>query len=233
MPIALIMMLLAGTGFLYHWEMLGLDPLLRSEMKDHDLRIVEITDEDYSNYFCETSPLDRDVLSKLIGTIASAKPKLLVVDLDVTPTRSEPKSVPLNIQAAYPLQVIIWPQMTKSTGKAGSKLKLAPSLEGIAKSHLGVPIFPREQDGLVRSYQRFVPVEINGKQKFWPTLPWQAFRGGTVSEDDGHEEEPLYFNFGADRYALDHTDMASVMQDLTPSVLASNFEGKTVILGGN
>lgn len=236
-PIAVVMMLLAASGSLYSWEMFGLDPLLRSQIyKDPEIRIVEITDYDYRNYFDETSPLKRETLKSLIVTIASAKPRLLVVDLDVTPTKAERQPLPVQVQEATPSQLIIWPQTTERVVTGSSELRLSPLPRNIEKSHLGVPLFPRERDGLVRAYSHYVPVEYKGLPRLWPTLPWEAFRGGTVSDKsrEGQEDE-LYFNFSGDRYAFDHTDVASIrrLDGSHSAALANNFKGKTVILGGN
>jgi CHASE2 domain-containing sensor protein len=238
--IALIMAVFVGKGVLYSLEMSGLDPLLRwSAFKDPDIRVVEITDEDYSKFFKETSPLDRKDLRAVILKIANAKPKLLVIDLDVTPTKDERDHnvtpLPVQVQNDVPGTLIIWPQTTARPHLYGSEIELPLPPAAIPSTHFGVPLFPRERDGMVRAYMRYVPVIYKNRPTSWPSLAWQAFRGGTASEKPRTEEEEpdlLYFNFGSDRYAFGHTDIESIMQR-DNAELASNLGGKTVILGGN
>ncbi len=246
-PIALAMMILAKSGLLYHFEMFGLDPLLRSSIyQSSSIRIVEITDDDYSDFFCETSPLDRAELKNLILGIAKANPNLLVVDLDVTPTKMERETAnfsPLPVQIQKELEdsrlntTIIWPQTIERPNKSSRELKLSPLPPSIQEGHLGVPLFPREPDGTVRGYLHFLPVESNGLPKFWPSLPWAAVRGGTVSpknrDEKEKEEEKLYFNFSADRYAFGHTDAGSILRHLDSPDIKGALQGKIVILGGN
>ena len=243
-PIALLMMGLAWSGFLYRWEMLGLDPLLRFDtFKDPDVRIVQITDNDYINFFYETSPLNRGKLETLITTIAKAGPKLLVIDLDVTPTQAEKNklSLPTQIQndlrsSSNPNLVVIWPQTVERPSKTESDLILQPLPKDIPEGHLGIPLFPRESDGTVRGFLRYVPVNFRSSSVLWPSMPWAAFRGGSDSfKSNEYREEPekTYFNFSGDRYAFDHTDAASILSRPKSADFRKVFGGKTVIVGGD
>jgi CHASE2 domain-containing sensor protein len=266
--IALIMLGLSWRGLLHQWEMFGVDPLLSSRTFKSDIRLVEITDDDYAGLFEGRSPLSRQKLDQLIMAVAGAHPELVVVDLDVSdlPDRDlgeKPKPLPEQVQdeiSGLPERkpVVIWAQPVKAVAGASRCPEsntppagiLSATLAGVQSDErgqsdqLGVPLFPRDRDGVVRSYLRRLPIfnEQYGTCASWPTLPWAAhlastkLRGGTAHRDHPETDDELYLNFSGDRYVFALTDAGSVLSETSSSdgrdKLATGLEGKTVIIGG-
>lgn len=78
--------LLNRSGTLHQLERLVRYVQLLAEPKGvpSQIRIVDISDDVYDDFFDGTSPLDPQKLYDLIGTIARSEPKLIAVDIDTS-----------------------------------------------------------------------------------------------------------------------------------------------------
>jgi CHASE2 domain-containing sensor protein len=152
------------SGVLKGFEMAGLDTFLRlhgRQMSEHVV-IVEITNEDYKDpqLFDGKSPLNNELLLKLVSSVQAYHPAAIGMDFD---TNSEdwchieysrlanvlPPPEPSNVGSTPP---IVWAEVPDSLEEP---LKLSPVLGGMLHDprYAGIPRFPVDSDGLVRRYE--------------------------------------------------------------------------------
>jgi hypothetical protein len=82
--IAFVVNIAEAHGYFDRWAMPGFDVLAQSQLQKipTDIFVVEITDQNYKDFFGETSPLKPQPVINLITTIASAHPTVIGVDID-------------------------------------------------------------------------------------------------------------------------------------------------------
>ena len=214
---------------LHQIEMIGIEPFLRSVPSKADrVVVVEVTDQDYERFFGSTSPLNRTQLATLIENVASVKPRIIVVDFDVSTTPralspalpgcgpNQPKptkgsspsfeeEVTACVDSISPKTRVIWAQMYRVVKLNGEPV---PQLGAISERvHLALPLFPQDVDGAVRRYERWIPVvtQHGSHREWWPTIPYAAHDEGAEPQEAGQGEGEYYFPFSASQ-SLDRID---------------------------
>src|SRR5690349_14816652 len=142
---------------------------VRTPKGNSDIVLVQITRDDYINFFGGKSPLDPTKVNKIIDSIASAKPKVLGVDIDTSPETFES----IKISADWP--PIIW-----ARDAAYSHLQRKHILSRLlgkksSSAEYGLTTFKLDSDGAIRRYTRWYDTDEGPAPSFsWAIL--QKFR---------------------------------------------------------
>jgi len=134
-----------------HWKRFSALPA------SHDIVVVAINNEDWARIF-RGSPLDDQKLGELVNDILDGGAKAIGVDIDT----SDPKFQSLGRD--FSGQPVVWGATVEPLGDGFSVL---PALGGRGNQNMGVAILPRDGDGVVRGYEREVPLAQGG---YAPTL---------------------------------------------------------------
>ncbi len=136
--------------------------------------IVEITDQDYRDLFGDRSPLDPGTLIQLATAVQQYAPAVIGMDFDTEVFSVEKKDFSsftkllpgAATQSAGKLSPVVWAQVPCNIIEP---LTLAPVLGGsLHDPHFfGIPRFPVDSDGMVRSYQS--AFQATGKLEPCPT----------------------------------------------------------------
>jgi CHASE2 domain-containing sensor protein len=135
------------------------------QMPDN-LLIVEISGDDYGEFFGAKSPLNTSVVLQLIKALAPLKPSVVGLDLDT----SDPQWAcvdPLEIQNLLPESKFVWAQVpleshgSERTGEEAARVTLGPVLGGriIDEKQMGLARLPQGEDGYVRQFRSTYEVE--------------------------------------------------------------------------
>jgi len=191
-----------------------------------EIVIVEVSDDDYAELFRGTSPLDRQVLRKLIDSIAKGEPNVIGVDLDT----SAPSFTDLELSADWP--TIIWARDAQQASNSESLVPsriLGDSPAGQAAPS-GLALLPRDQDGVFRRYRRVFRIEGKNLDSF----PWAIVKAYLEKNPD-EEDEELVLNFSGDRYAFRRIRASHVLQmSESPGWQQdSPIRGRICLLGGS
>jgi CHASE2 domain-containing sensor protein len=187
------------------------------------VRLVTINDQDYANLFHARSPLDANVLAKILAAVARASPRVIVVDVDTADDSFK--------TLAAPPVPIVWD--VSGDQLADGKFKLDLPIGGSplpSGSVLALAIAPLDDRGIVRGYQETYPLESGGSVSSPGFAAAQLFKG--------QPSPPV--NAAADTHLIDfHYRFASVrasdlLQDADSNTwdqLAS-FKDQAVVIGG-
>ena len=233
------------SGMLIGFESTGLDTLLRLRDRDmsHQIVIVEITDEDYKNpdLFDGKSPLNPKLLVNLISRLQDYRPAVIAMDFDTESddwcrldSNSLPKILP---PATLPSDsktnsspnpvLVIWAEIPDAVEKS---LRLTPVLGGKLRSftHVGIPRFPVDADGVVRRYEEEFHVSgtlADCPAKFAGNAPKTA-SDARARANPGNPGNLLSFSAAVIEHACKSKDFScsSLRQDLHHPVIF-NFYG--------
>ena len=224
------------TGWLEGFETAGIDTfiLLKIPQDPSHVVIVGISDDDYKEYFAETSPLNPGKLQEIIDAIALAGPKVIGVDLD---TSSEGMQ---EIRASAYWPPIVWAQ---DAVMRDQRLEALPAHGG--KLHrrsddMGISVLEQDADGIIRRYFRKFPVHGERTKSF----PWAVvlayckdeLKGscGVVAENASHPPKVLLLNFSGERYDFSPLSAKYVLTVSKEKAWRTNgpFRNKIVLLGG-
>jgi hypothetical protein len=141
----------------------------REELCSSRIRLVEITDDNYKNWFNSQSPLSPEVLLQLIlgirdQGIRERRHLLIGVDFDTRDARwqlaVDPECSPQTLKCflAADRPPIIWAQVPDGRPDDIEKgsFKLGAVLGGLykgRKNRMGIPLFPTYPDGAIRTYR--------------------------------------------------------------------------------
>jgi CHASE2 domain-containing sensor protein len=187
------------------------------------VRLVTINDQDYANLFHARSPLDANVLAKILAAVARASPRVIVVDVDTADDSFK--------TLAAPPVPIVWD--VSGDQLADGKFKLDLPIGGSplpSGSVLALAIAPLDDRGIVRGYQETYPLESGGSVSSPGFAAAQLFKG--------QPSPPV--NAAADTHLIDfHYRFAPVrasdlLQDADSNTwdqLAS-FKDQAVVIGG-
>jgi CHASE2 domain-containing sensor protein len=227
-----LMFLLEHQGCTSSWEMAGLDSFVRFNAPRYsdDIVVVEITDDDYEHQFQSRSPLDAARLAALLGAIHSAHPALIVLDID-TSDASFRKLADLGV-TAWP--EVLWARVPKRTPRGeqpenGYLAELDPVAGGVVTdaSHMGVPVFPLDPDGVVRRYRQ----QIETSAGTLPSLSWNAARRYNTKAKERSGD--IFFNFAGDRYTFPIVQAGEFLGPADPRGWSRILGRKIVMVGGN
>lgn len=240
--VALLTSILSHCGFLQPFETAALDSYLRLKpaLRSENVVIVGIDECDYLELFDSTSPLDPDVLSRVLAAVAAGRPRLIAVDLDTAhehfrSVRLPEGSAPLvwARDAIAPGTGVDCPAATNDRA-ANSSGKLAPAAvlgrSPNATMHSGLAVLPRDADGVVRRYYR----NVDTSEGLMATFPWAVVRLDRGNHDAGRDREAFVLNFAGDRFAFPRISAGDVLRVAHSDAWTTSgpLRGKVVLLGG-
>lgn len=231
----LLTLLYSNTALFRQLETGALDiqMLLRKPPDSSDIVVVRITNDDYQNpnLFHGKSPLDPAKLQDIIGAIASAKPKVIGIDLDTSAKEFQ------TIKPLPEWPPIIWARSAVYSN-VSRKYILSDALGGNnLHSCCGLVTQKVDTDGVIRRYTRWYDTDAGPM----PSLPWAVLR--EFRKDDGHVAEPsnlnedLFISYaGAPKYSPVLEAKASQILEMSHQRnWADNnlLKDKMVLLGGD
>jgi CHASE2 domain-containing sensor protein len=220
------------------------DAFTRSEKIEmpNNLLIVEISGDDYAEFFGAKSPLNTNVVLHLIEALAPLKPSVVGLDLDT----SDPQWAcvdPLHVQNLLPESKFVWAQVpleshgSERTAEEAARITLGPVLGGriTDEKQMGLARLPQGEDGYVRQFRSTYEVEgelsaalscpSSADNKMKQPRPEAPVPAQTQVEAKGAREMPAFFRAIAEAYyQTDPTNikLANVSKD--PKYL--HFTGK-------
>jgi CHASE2 domain-containing sensor protein len=230
--VSVLTYLLAGGGWLGHFETTAIDNWLR--LKPHrqsdEIVIVGIFDDDYERLFAKRSPLAAPKLEEVIKAIALGKPKVIGVDIDT----SEPGFQSLQALPGEPR--IVWARDAVVNGQG--KIEPQAVLGGREPLLSGIVLLPKDSDGIVRSYIRKFRTTADRQIDSFPLAVVKQYR--EQSDHSGpapatkEEEEKLFLNFAGDRYSFQRFHAGDVVTASKGTAWQDQgvLNGKIVLLGG-
>jgi CHASE2 domain-containing sensor protein len=208
--------------------------------------IVTITEDDYRNpeLFGGRSPLNASKLRILVDAILAGKPAVLGVDVATPDPAAGAAFESLNEPR------VVWVQdafLDAPDSSASSEWKLDRVLGSDSPPEgdgVGLSLFPRDADGIVRRYYRGITLTTDRGSVTRPSLAWAVLRMycaretalecGRVRADPDAAGESLWFNFAGDRYTFRKIPAGAIlrtwMQDRT--LPTDDLSGAIVLLGG-
>ena len=226
------MFLLEHQGCTNSWEMAGLDSFVRfsSPRYSDDIVVVEITDDDYARQFQSRSPLNAERLGALLTAIHSAHPALMVLDIDT----SDPSFRKLSELGVTAWSEVVWARVPKRLPRGEQpannyQAELEPVAGGLVTgaSHVGVPVFPVDSDGVVRRYRQ----QLETSAGTLPSLAWNAAKRYNIKARERSGE--ILFNFAGDRYAFPIVQAGEFLGPAHPQEWSRILSGKIVMVGGD
>ncbi len=239
-PVILAVVLATGIfsamGWLERFESAGLDTfnILQSPRDPSHVLLIAITDEDYREFFKETSPLDPGRLFEIIQAIAQGGPSLIAVDIDTSSDAFRRFNTPPN----WP--PIVWGQDCEQGEEFIKPLVVLADQRLRDKDRAGIAALPLDSDGIVRRYLR----EFRTEGGTAPALPWEVVRSASrlgvpgFSEagetSHGHSGKALLLNFSGERYSFNPLSVRFVLQGAQGEDWNRRgpLTNKVVILGG-
>jgi CHASE2 domain-containing sensor protein len=249
MPLILIISAITFSieyvGWLDNFENSSLDAinLLNSPLEPSHLVLIGITDQDYLTYFSGTSPLNPEVLCRVIDAIASGQPRAIGIDLDTSSGIFQRLHVP----ETWP--PLVWGQ---DAAFSGDQLEPVPVLgnQAIRKMDAaGIAALPQDSDGVIRRYLRAFPTSRDSAFSF----PWEVVRVAcntdfeknhpdakkdlfcrAASGRDSESAKALRLNFSGERYTFSPLSVANVLQAAQGTGWRVNgpLHDKVVLFGG-
>lgn len=231
----LLTLLYSNTALFRQLEKSALDlqMLLRKPPESSNIVVVRVTNKDYQSpdMFRGKSPLDPAKLQELIGAIASAKPRVIGVDLDTSAEGFQTLKPP----PEWP--PVIWARGANYSNVSG-KFVLSDALGG-NNTYLccGLVTMKVDADGAIRRYMRWYDTDAGPM----PSLAWailEVFRKGDVraSEPSNLNEDFLISYVGAPKYSpVSEMEASQVMEMSRRGNWAEDnlLRDKMVLLGGD
>jgi CHASE2 domain-containing sensor protein len=225
-------------GWLERFETAGLDvfTILQSQHDPTNIVIVAITDDDYRTLFHNSSPLDPQVLSRIIDGIAVGQPVVVGVDLDTSGNSFER----FNSSTDWP--PVVWAEDARQQGH-----DLIPVLSNALDNArpgadtTGLAQVPEDSDGVVRRYVReFSSGNMRVKSFPWAVVEACARARPSLCGDSTHLlslplEGGLYLNFAGERYNFAFLSAGDVLKIAGEDGWKTNgpLKGRIALLGGS
>jgi CHASE2 domain-containing sensor protein len=132
----------------------------------NNLLIVEISGDDYTDFFKATSPLDPNVVLQLITALQPVRPSVVALDLDTSDAQWACVD-PLKVQNLLPESKFVWAQVPlqshggERSAEEAARITLGPVLGGkiTDEKQMGLARFPQGEDGYVRQFRSTYEVE--------------------------------------------------------------------------
>ena len=167
--VAVVTLIMEQLGWLDSFETAGIDAvlLMRQPREMRHVSVVALTQAEYEAEYAGRRVLVHQDLERLIDAVARGGAAIVGIDLDT----SAPQFANMRQRAGWP--PIVW--AAGVTTAAGTYMP-GPVVGGAVREtdNIGVDLLPIDPDGVVRRYQRDLPV--NGGMR--GTFPWavvQAF----------------------------------------------------------
>ena len=226
LALSILLSFMESSGMLIGFERASLDSFLNvKNRKASDIRIVEIGEDDYTDtkLFAGRSPLKSRLVSQLVKEVASYGPAVIGVDLDTSDvqwgdTPLEELLSKENCGLLSKKSCIVWAEVPEGAGtKTPLPLTSVAAGKVINPAQVGIPLFPIDQDGLVRHYydRQFEtsgwldparpkdsanpPIETFSRAVAQNYIHVKGKQAGKPSPLDAHGES-IIFNFYGDRY---------------------------------
>jgi signal transduction histidine kinase len=237
--------LLAWNGLVEAGNASGYDMLLRlnparQSSAQKSVVLLAIDDETVSRY--GPLPLDRGVLAEALRRVASAEPKVLVVDVLLSERTREASDASLtDALGRFPKVVLASALETAQDGKPSRWITPIPEFQRRAAALGHVHLEP-DRDGVARA---LLLTKANAENRYW-ALGFEAFRVALgvqespteyasevrvgdrrVPAEDAHGRL-FWIHYGGPEGTFHRVSLASVLEGRTPM---SDFAGKVVILG--
>jgi CHASE2 domain-containing sensor protein len=265
--IVLVVGVLLAVQFLEHWGWLeapsaalidSFTILTQGEIPSNVV-LVEITEEDYREVFKQTSPLDPQLVSRLVETASRFHPLAVGVDID---TSSEAFT---NVNPSTGSIPVVWAVGARSAAEQNDGHR-EPGAAGILNPfqereteivaepvlgrdwspdlRAGVSVFAADADTVVRRYSRGFRVATGGgharQVESFPMAVFQAARGATAREAQPSAEPVLIRfpppNHGPVRLPASFVLHAAAEHAASPDkpwpALLDRFRGRVVLIGG-
>ncbi len=143
------------------------------------IRIVNITREDFDRHFDGRIPLDPDKLAELVCELARRSPRLLIVDIDTSDDRFSKMAFPRG-----GLKPILWARGTEGTSEPLTAMKVLGQADPPEGQDSGLAVSFLASDWSIREYPRLIQTTAQARAR---SLHWEAFC--TLSEEDGRCED--------------------------------------------
>ena len=234
--ISAVMFFLSSRGWLDSFEHAGLDAfnVLASPQEPSHVVLVGITDDDYREYFANTSPLNPDVLATVIGAIAAGQPRVIGIDIDTSSDVFQRLQVPER-----------WPRLVwgRDATFEGEQMVPGAVLGGRAPrptDGVGIAAVPQDSDGVVRRSVQMFETRTGAVPGFAFEVVRLACQAGLgefckqAAASAGESEETLRLNFSGERYTYSPLSIRYVLKVWQSEAWRrdSPLKDKVVLLGG-
>ena len=229
------------------WDSTAIDAfvLSRGAPKMRHVVLVTITNEDYHSpdLFDGVSPLNPGIVADLVRAILAGDPSVVGVDLD---TSHEDYGRHPDLRNTK----VVWARDAWRDDKGHwNLLKVLGGGESAASGNhaevpTGVSLFPRDSDGMVRSYYRELALDTASGGIHCPSLPWailevrnkhRAPEPCRPAGETANHESPIWFNFAADQFTFRKIPAGVVYRSWKDhrAPPSDDFRGVVVLLGGS
>lgn len=202
---------------------------LQSAPDDSAVAVVHITDDEYRNLFHGASPLDHEVLERIVLAIVAGQPRLVGVDLETSPEfRERFKSLPARSS-------IVWARAAVFD-EAKAKLRPLGALGAGERpaARAGLATMKPEQDGVIRRYRRL----FETTEGALPAFSWvvaKEFDAGAGNNARASTDE-LFIKYAGDREGSHRFNLTvSRLLELADGegwLADAPIKGRVVLLGG-
>lgn len=187
------------------------------------VRLVTIDDEDYANLFRAHSPLDPDVLGRVLSAVADGQPRAIVVDIDTSDSSFRAMRVP-------PIP-IVW--NVSGDQHSDGRFTLDKPLGGRSLAPewvTALAVMPRDDRGIVRGSQQVYPLEGGGVVSS-PGHAATLLASMTRQGDTANRLRIDYLDF---RYRFSPIKVRDLLADAGAPAWSSigAFKNQVVVIGG-
>ena len=224
---ALITHALEDSWIFRHLENSNLDTwlLAKKPATSKKVFVVTITDDDYKDLFHGASPLNQELVLRIVQAIAAAGPRIIGVDLDTSGWNTALVPLPANVP-------IVWArEFSEDPLPTGLANVLGGSGEGVC---FGLPALMPDEDGVIRRYEPLIQSKGGQEEAGFARRTVVGCGDPVAHEKELAREEARLINFIGDRLAFEHLSSTAILAlSAVPGWNASNpLKGKIVLLGG-
>jgi CHASE2 domain-containing sensor protein len=189
----------------------------------NQVRLVTIDDGDYATLFRARSPLDAEVLAKLLAAVARAHPRAIVVDVDTSDSSFQAMPIP-DIPIVWDVSGDRLPSGQFSIDKPlGGRALPAGSILALAAA-------PVDDRGIVRGYQQSYPL-ASGGSVLSPGIAATQMFGGQSSSQSNPAADTHLLDFHYRFVRIKAHDLLQDADSTTWDQLAY-FKDQVVVIGG-
>jgi CHASE2 domain-containing sensor protein len=220
LAISALTLIATRLGLLQGFENAALDGWIRFRplSQPRETLLIDVTDDDYRDYFGERSPLDSTRLGEILSAIVAGHPRVIGVDVEADPAKV---SAHMTVDPETSVPPIIWGGTGRMVdGRVAVSSRTQRTMTGVP---WGLTLFPQDSDGVVRYYQRFFALDPRGEIASFPRALVDAYCDGchdgaqcpTACATVPSKADAANFvliNFAADRYDFNRLSVAQLLQ---------------------